>query len=153
MVWEVLLHYALWLLLCSNVCLSKHKIRGQQISGQISKSLLGFGPRLNDSFIASGFHGLSSTQHRFLGPVANEEWDESPANRYQSQVLLWEILAWVLATEEILCSYCATHEGIVLPSCMVSQDGGEEHGEGWGSWHDKSPFLLVDEHPSCPSTV
>lgn len=132
---KCLLHYVFWLLLCSNVCLSKHKIRGQQISGQISKSLLEFGPKLNDSFIASGFHGLSSTQHQLLGPVSNEEWDENPANRFQSQDLHWEILACVLATEEILCSYFATLEGIVLPSCLVSQDGGEEHGERWGSWH------------------
>lgn len=74
---KCLQHYAFWLLLCSNVCLSKHKIRGQQISGQISKSLLGFGPRLNDFSIASGFHVLRSTQHQPLALLQKEEWDLS----------------------------------------------------------------------------
>lgn len=100
------LHYVSRLLLCSNVCPSKCKTRGQQTFGHLSKSLLGFGARMNDSSLASGFHVLSSTQHETLGPVTEkEEWDQSPANRYRSQVL-GETLACVLSAGDFILVLC-----------------------------------------------
>lgn len=152
MAWKRLPYSAFWLLVCSNVCSSKHKIIGQQISDQVAKSFLGFGPRLDAPSITSGIHMLGGTQHQPLALWQSEEWDQqSLTNRYQSQGLFSEIKASVLCTKEISGSYFATQEGLIQQTKMMIYIGGREARRGLGLRVHARPYLC-DDLSSCPST-